>query len=55
MIITEAEIDEMFAPVEAALDATAGLGAGRGASRLTPGGAAPHARPARRRDTSPIP
>ena len=35
MTITEAEIDEMFAPVEAALDATLGLGEGRGASRLS--------------------
>ena len=32
MTITEAEIDEMFAPVEAALDATLRLGEGGGAS-----------------------
>ena len=41
MTITEDEIDEIFAPAEAALDATLGLGEGGGASWLSGGGGAP--------------
>ena len=45
MIITEAEIDEMFAPVEAGARRDRGLGAGRGAPRLTLGLSAPRRPP----------